>query len=292
MKQFDDTQQSQYYNNYRELFLVIGSFLIMVLYIQTPFPVHNLGKWILMTFLSAAAIINLALYLVPMPQRDVFIPLYSYVKANAFSGLMWLVVSLAIGWKYALISDWKGICLTIACVVLGILIIVGGAFVFVLLRTIAMHNMILEDYRKSHNGNLEKYWLGTLPDVVDDYEKPRYVYADGFESETPRPEGGQVIGYRISPTLVIHSATCEQNYSSEFLLTFMAKFNGKLLTITDVEILKANWDTVSKMRTAIGENPLPTPYFWFAGASRLESTHFRENYTESSPESSAVILKR
>ncbi|MBO6280906.1 MAG: hypothetical protein J6N49_00095 [Alphaproteobacteria bacterium] len=292
MKQFDDTQQSQYYGNYREVFLVIGSFLVMVLYLRIPLSEQDVGKWMLTTALTATAIINLALYLVPMPQRSVFIPLYPYAKANAFSSLMWLIVSLAVGWRSVFVFDWQGVGLTIACVVVGFLMIVVGTFVHLFLRTFAMNNMILEDYRNEHNGNVEKYWQGHLPDRVDNYVKPRYVYADGDESETPRPEGGQVIGYRISPTLVIHSATCSQNYSDEFLLAFVAKFGGKLLTADDVKVLKKNWNVVSKMRTDIGEAPLPLPFFWYAGTSHLESTHYRENFIESDPQSSAVIMKR
>lgn len=291
MKQFNDTQQSQY-NNYRELFLVIGSFLTMALYLKTPSSEQDLGQWIFLTLVSAAVIINLGLYLIPMPQRSVFVPLYPYAKANAFSGFMWLVVSLAVGWRSVLFSDWQGICLTVACVIIAILMVVGGTFIHLLLRTFAINNMILDDFRKAHNDTIEKYWLGTLPEKVDDYTRPRYVYADGYESVSPRAEGGQIIGYRISPTLVIHSATCDQNYSHEFLSAFMARFHGKLLNSSEVFILKANWDTVSKMRTAIGESPLPTPYFWYAGNNRLESTHYRENFIESHPESSAIIMKR
>lgn len=291
MKQFDDTQQTQY-NNYRELFLVVGSFLIMVIYLKTPFSASDLGQWIFLTVLAATAIINLALYLIPMPKREVFIPLYPYAKANAFSGFMWLVVSLAVGWRTVLHSDWVGICLTIACFVLGLLMVIGGTFVHVFFRTLAINNMIQDDYSTSHNNTIEKYWLGTLPEKVDDYAQPRYVYADGVECVKPRPEGGQIIGYRISPTLVIHSATCDKNYSHEFLSAFMARFHGQLLTADEVDILKRNWDIVSKMRMDVGESPLPTPYFWYAGAFRLESTHYRENFTESYPESSAVILKR
>ena len=292
MEQFNSTQQSQYYNNYREFFLVVGSFVTMVIYLKEPFVEQGLRHWIFFTLLSALTIVNLGLFLLPKPKRAELIPLYPYEKAYAFSCLMWLVVSLVIGWRDILISDWKGTLLTISCLVIGIIMVVFGSFVHVFLRTLNIHNMIIADYRQSHCKEPENAWYGKLPERVDNFIKPRYVYDNGCESETPLSQGGQVIGYRISPTLVIHSATCKYDYSSEFLSAFMLKFRGQLLTLAEVDILKKNWDIVSKMRTAIGESPLPTPYFWYTDNGEIKSTHYREDYTESDPEASAIILKR
>lgn len=292
MEQFNNTQQPQYYNNYRELFLVIGSFITMIIYLKEPFAEQSLKQWIYLTILSAVTVINLGLFLLPKPKRSEFVPLYPYEKTYAFSCLMWLVVSLAIGWRDVLISDWKGTLLTVSCIVFGILMIVIGSFVHVFIRTMTMHDMIIADYRQSHHKEPENIWYGKLPEQAGGYTRPRYVYDNGYESETPLSQGGQVIGYRISPTLVIHSATCKYDYSPEFLSAFMIKFRGKLLTSDDVEVLKRNWDTVSKMHTAIGESPLPTPYFWYTDNGEIKSTHYREDYTESDPEASAVILKR
>ena len=51
----------------------------------------------------------------------------------------------------------------------------------------------------------EPIWNGKLPEKVDDYTEPRYVYENLVESTKYLPENGRIIGYRISPSLVIHS---------------------------------------------------------------------------------------
>ena len=51
----------------------------------------------------------------------------------------------------------------------------------------------------------EPLWNAILATSVDDYTEPRYVYENLKESYDYFTENGRIIGYRISPTLVIHS---------------------------------------------------------------------------------------
>ena len=106
----------------------------------------------------------------------------------------------------------------------------------------------------------EPYWNEPLAEVSD-YTEPRYVYADKFESVTPTTGHGRVIGYRISPTLVIHSMVRQDNNGIGNLRTiipnFIKKFGGKMLTEDDIPVLRENWKTIDNMRIAIGDTTLP-----------------------------------
>ena len=108
----------------------------------------------------------------------------------------------------------------------------------------------------------EPIWNGVLPEKVDDYTSPRYVYEDNHECTEPQPEHGRIIGYRISPTLVIHSRT-EININSPVLLSYIERLTGKLLNLSDVKVLLQNWDAISDLRVKAGDDPLEKEDFWF-----------------------------
>ena len=73
----------------------------------------------------------------------------------------------------------------------------------------------------------EPLWNGKLPEYVDDYTKPRYVYENLVETTVCQPENGRIIGYRISPRLVIHSRT--QKVKQSLVAHYRERFGGKLL---------------------------------------------------------------
>ena len=100
----------------------------------------------------------------------------------------------------------------------------------------------------------EPLWNGKLPEKVDDYSKPRYVYENLVETTVCQPENGRIIGYRISPKLVIHSRTQRLKPSSVAL--YRDRFGGKLLEFSDVRILATAWQEISDLRVAAGDKPL------------------------------------
>ncbi len=108
----------------------------------------------------------------------------------------------------------------------------------------------------------EPRWDGVLPEKVDDYVEPCYVYEDNHECTEPQPEHGRIIGYRISPTLVIHSRT-EININSPVLFNYIERLTGKLLNLSDVKVLLQNWDAISDLRVKAGDDPLEKEDFWF-----------------------------
>ncbi len=107
----------------------------------------------------------------------------------------------------------------------------------------------------------EPLWHGKLPKQVDDYVRPRYVFEDCTESEELITGHGAIIGYRISPTLVIHSMVAKNYYLSE-VNEFLRDFGGKLLEKEDIELLRKNFEKVSEMREMAGDTKLPNGYFW------------------------------
>ena len=100
----------------------------------------------------------------------------------------------------------------------------------------------------------EPLWNGKLPEKVDDYSKPRYVYENLVETTVCQPENGRIIGYRISPKLVNHSRTQRLKPSSVAL--YRDRFGGKLLEFSDVRILATAWQEISDLRVAAGDKPL------------------------------------
>jgi len=156
-----------------------------------------------------------------------------------------------------------------------------------------------------HNGHLftysglgkEPYWNETLPIRVDDYTEPRYVYADKFESVIPIKGHGRVIGYRISPTLVIHSMVLQDNngiaYLKSELLYFINEFGGKMLEEKDIPVLRKNWDTIDNMRMAIGDTPLPKYIIPFVLPDQsMRTTHIFDGRVFTDMEFGSIIMKR
>lgn len=139
----------------------------------------------------------------------------------------------------------------------------------------------------------EPVWRGNLPYRVEDFNNPRYVYEDLFESETPVENHGMVIGYRISPTLVIHSMVgVNRCWGYTEAKAFAYKYNGRFLEREEVNTLRRNWAKVSAMRVAIGDGALPTAWFWAKeDASELEPAHYRSRRWFP-PEKCNVIMKR
>lgn len=100
----------------------------------------------------------------------------------------------------------------------------------------------------------EPLWNGKLPEYVDDYTKPRYVYENLVETTVCQPENGRIIGYRISPRLVIHSRT--QKIKQSLVAHYRDRLGGKLLEFSDVKMLVSMWQEISDLRVAAGDKPL------------------------------------
>ena len=131
-------------------------------------------------------------------------------------------------------------------------------------------------------------WNGKLPDKVNDYFRPRYVYENLVESETLDPSQGHIIGYRIGPSLVIHNMTGSGDWSKEKAAEFCQYYKGSLLTWNEFQILKCCWKYVSKMRQDAGDIPLPDEgMFWIYG---LEQTPYP--YKKDKSLFAHIIMKR
>ena len=138
----------------------------------------------------------------------------------------------------------------------------------------------------------EVVWKGKLPDRVNDYVKPRYVYENGVEKRKHDPLQGRVIGYRISPTLVIHSMVGgNKNWTMLDAIAFKEHYVGEFLDADDILILRKNWDRVSKMREVIGDTPLPAAWFWANDGANLKACHYRKEAWADIKKCN-VILKR
>jgi len=143
--------------------------------------------------------------------------------------------------------------------------------------------------------NLSRYpaWRGNLTIIADDYAVPRYVYENGVELKKPNPENGRIVGYRIGPELIIHEVTAPaKGWTKNDIELFIGYFGGRLLSHSEANILRKNWDRISDMRMAVGETPLPVPYFWYRGEYGVMSGHYREDFDETDPTESAIIVKR
>ena len=106
----------------------------------------------------------------------------------------------------------------------------------------------------------EPLWNGKLPEYVDDYTKPRYVYENLVETTVCQPENGRIIGYRISPKLVIHSRT--QRLKPSSVAPYRDRLGGKLLEFSDVRILATAWQEISDLRVAAGDTPLKGKFLY------------------------------
>lgn len=107
----------------------------------------------------------------------------------------------------------------------------------------------------------EPRWNGNLPAKADDYICPRYVYENLVESTDYVPENGRIIGYRISPGLVIHSRV-QYLVNPPLLKRYIQRLGGKLLMPGDVLTLLDNWQDVSALRVNAGDKPLGKFQFW------------------------------
>ena len=136
-------------------------------------------------------------------------------------------------------------------------------------------------------------WQGILPSVVDDYVKPRLVYENKVETTTPAPENGRVVGYRISPSLVIVDWMCgdciwDRGQAQEFVKNH---HGCTFLNLADVQLLRENWDEVNRLRSLVAQRPLPASYFWCMVNGTLEAGHGKE-IINLSRTCAGMILKR
>lgn len=107
----------------------------------------------------------------------------------------------------------------------------------------------------------EPLWEGKLPSKADDYTEPRYVYENLVESLDYLPENGRIIGYRISPELVIHSRI-HPSLNPPRLSDYISRYGGKLLETDEAYLLLQNWDKVFTLREKAGDTPLDVKSFF------------------------------
>lgn len=112
------------------------------------------------------------------------------------------------------------------------------------------------------------------------------------------PENGRIIGYRISPDLVIHSRV-QYNVNPPVLNGYIRRLGGKLLTPDDVLTLLDNWQDVSALRVKAGDEPLGKFQFWCSSeeglpvCSKLQDGQiFLENRIGFAKFDAPLILKR
>ena len=144
----------------------------------------------------------------------------------------------------------------------------------------------------------EPQWDGKLPAKVDDFVCPRYVYENLVESTDYLPENGRIIGYRISPDLVIHSRVQYGVYPPT-LKSYIRRLGGKLLTPDEVLTLLGKWSDVSALRVKSGDKTLGKFQFWcsskegFPVCAKLRGGYiFFEDMVGFAKFSAPLILKR
>ena len=136
---------------------------------------------------------------------------------------------------------------------------------------------ILPPFDENYSGLPAIEWNEKLPDKVDDYVRPRYVYENLVESETLDPSQGHIIGYRISPTLVIHDMVGRGSWSKDATVEFCKYYKGTLLTYNEFQTLKCCWKHLSKMRQDAGDIPFPEGgLFWIYGYEQMGYPYFSE----------------
>lgn len=141
----------------------------------------------------------------------------------------------------------------------------------------------------------EPWWNGKLPEEVNDYIRPRYVYENLVEAETYLPNNGRIVGYRISPRLVIHSRV--KLLKPSLVAPFRDRLGGKLLEFSDVKVLAASWKEISDLRVAAGDNPLEVKdiYATYCGSvviCNVESMTWKYPSGLTTQENYLLILKR
>ena len=146
--------------------------------------------------------------------------------------------------------------LLIALIIVGVIFVT--LLVFLLIKVSKMRQRIQDELSGKegvYGGPAgEPWWNGKLPEKVNDYTKPRYVYENLVETTEFRPENGRIIGYRISPSLVIHSRV--QKVKPSAVALYRDRFGGNFLEFSDVKMLVPVWQKVSDLRVAAGDKPL------------------------------------
>ena len=137
-------------------------------------------------------------------------------------------------------------------------------FVFLLIKVSKMRQRVQDELSGKegvYDGPAgEPWWNGKLPEYVDDYTKPRYVYENLVETTEFRPENGRIIGYRISPSLVIHSRV--QKVKPSAVTLYRDRFGGELLEFSDIKTLAPVWQKVSDLRVAAGDEALSSRFIF------------------------------
>lgn len=186
--------------------------------------------------------------------------------------------------------------LLIALIIAGVIFVT--LFVFLLIKVSKMRQRIQDELSGKegvYDGPAgEPWWNGTQPKEVNDYTKPRYVYENLVETTEFRPENGRIIGYRISPSLVIHSRTLKVKPSAVTL--YRDRFGGELLDFSDVKTLVPVWQKVSDLRVAAGDIPLEGKFLYATNCGSVVICNIHDmtweypNFT--SLEGHLLILKR
>ena len=136
-----------------------------------------------------------------------------------------------------------------------------------------------------------------LPQTVKNYTEPRYVYENLVETIEYQPDNGHIVGYRISPSLVIHSCIL---HSNPYLVELHCNcVGGKLLNYSDVRTLAAMWKKISKLRVAAGYKPLKGKFVYATFCGSLVICNINDmslrclsNFISDTQESCLLILKR
>lgn len=171
-------------------------------------------------------------------------------------------------------------------------------FVFLLIKVSKMRQRIQDELSGKegvYNGPAgDPWWNGKLPEYVDDYTKPRYVYENLVESTDYLPENGRIIGYRISPSLVIHSRV--QKVRQSLIPHYLDRFGGELLNFSDVKTLVSVRQEISDLRVAAGDIPLEGKFLYATHCGSVVICNIHDmtweypNFT--SLEGHLLILKR
>ena len=186
--------------------------------------------------------------------------------------------------------------LLIALIIAGVIFVT--LLVFLLIKVSKMRQRVQDELSGKegvYGGPAgEPWWNGKLPEKVNDYTKPRYVYENLVETTEFRPENGRIIGYRISPSLVIHSRTLKVKPSAVVL--YRDRFGGNFLEFSDVKMLVPVWQKVSDLRVAAGDIPLEGKFLYATNCGSVVVCNINNmtweypNFT--SLEGHLLILKR
>lgn len=190
----------------------------------------------------------------------------------------------------------SNILLTVIIIAFVIFIVL---FTFFLISTVKVRKRVQDELSGKagvYDGPAgEPLWNGKLPEEVNDYTKPRYVYENLVETTTCQPWNGRIIGYRISPSLVIHSRV--QSITPSSVALYRDRFGGKLLDFSDVKTLVAAWQAISELRVAAGDKSLKgkSLYATYRGSvvvCKVDNMTFEYPSNSSDQDYNLLILKR